>query len=197
MVCGSRGSQSKYHVDPLVTTLFRRQLVATHGSVLACLRPIRALSICRRLLLVAPRGSIISAHGDHEGIRLTSGDDLTWSEIRKLLAPISDALDGNLIVSMSCCDGVHALALAMQSEAAPYFAIIGPKGEPDWSDTAVGFAALYHRLAKEAPVGVAIEAMCSASFTGGSTRTSTQPTLPAPRPHPRRPSTHSSAISGY
>jgi hypothetical protein len=58
--------------------------------------------------------------------------------------------------------------MAMEEEGdLPFFAVIGHKGKPTWSDTAVGYAAFYHLISKGCYVVDAVEAMREASGENG------------------------------
>jgi hypothetical protein len=107
----------------------------------------------------------ISAHGFSEGIQLTSGEILTWRELRELLVPVNQALGNCLLVCMSTCEGYAGSRMAMypESEDHPYFAIIGNGLKPTWPETAVAFATFYHLLAKGQNIPDAVAAMCIAS----------------------------------
>jgi hypothetical protein len=107
----------------------------------------------------------ISAHGSTEGIQLSSGDVISWMELRQFLAPINQSLHGSLILCMSACKGYSACRMAMQEgeEPHPYFVMIGNFESPTWSDTAVAYLAFYHLLAKGRTIPEAVQAMAYAS----------------------------------
>lgn len=110
----------------------------------------------------------ISAHGNSEGIQLTSQDIITWGELKAFLSPINKILQGCLIVCMSCCEGYSGIRMAMftEDQELPYFALIGNAGSPLWSDTAVAYATFYHQIAKGERVTNAVESMRVASGDG-------------------------------
>jgi hypothetical protein len=107
----------------------------------------------------------ISAHGFSEGIQLSNKEIVTWAELKELLKPLNKALQGYLIVCMSCCMGYAGTRMAMFTEDTdlPYFAIIGNGASPNWSDTAVAYATFYHLIAKGETVIDAVKAMCISS----------------------------------
>lgn len=107
----------------------------------------------------------ISAHGDRAGIQLSSGDVIPWIELRQLLTPINESLDGTLLLCMSACEGYSACQMAMQEGELPhpYLAMVGNYGQPTWSDTAVAYLAFYHLLSKGRIVPDAVQAMRVAS----------------------------------
>lgn len=107
----------------------------------------------------------ISAHGSSDGIRLTSGEFIEWHHLREMLTPINKKVSGLLVVCMSTCEGYSGLQMAIEPESNehPFFAIIGNADKPTWSETAIGFATLYHLIAKGFTVVDAVNAMCIAS----------------------------------
>lgn len=107
----------------------------------------------------------LSAHGGREGIQLSSGEIVTWADLRGLLIPINESLQGALLLCMSACEGYGACQMAMEVGEAPhpYFAMIGNFGTPLWSDTAVSYLSFYHLLAKGRTIPEAVEAMKIAS----------------------------------
>jgi len=107
----------------------------------------------------------LSAHGEEEGIQLSSGEVVTWADLRSLLIPINKSLQGNLLLCISACKGYSACRMAMEVGSAPhpYFAMIGNSGTPSWSDTAVSYLSFYHLLAKGWWIPNAVDAMKIAS----------------------------------
>ncbi|SUS05869.1 conserved hypothetical protein [uncultured Defluviicoccus sp.] len=107
----------------------------------------------------------ISAHGFDEGIQLSSGEVLDWSELRDLLLPVNRALGGSLILCMSTCEGYSGSRMAMRREECehPFYAIVGNGRKPSWPETAVAFATFYHLVACGRYIVDAVEAMRIAS----------------------------------
>lgn len=107
----------------------------------------------------------ISAHGDKEGIQLSSGQVLPWAILRKYLTPINEALKNNLLVCMSCCKGYSGTRMAMfpEDEGYPFYAIVANSEDPLWADTAVAYSSFYHLLAKGEYIVDAVNAMRVAS----------------------------------
>jgi hypothetical protein len=107
----------------------------------------------------------ISAHGYEEGIQLSSGGILSWAELRKLLIPLNDALNNNLVVCLSCCEGFSGTRMAMflEDEGYPFYAIVANSSKPLWSDTAVAYSTFYHHVAKGEFLPDAVNAMKVAS----------------------------------
>jgi hypothetical protein len=107
----------------------------------------------------------ISAHGDGFGIQLSDGYVMPWHQLREHLRPVNQALGGSLVVCMSSCEGYSGVQMAMTNEdpVSPYYALIGAGNKPTWSETAVGYATLYHQLCRGELIAKAVEAMRAAS----------------------------------
>lgn len=107
----------------------------------------------------------ISAHGFSDGIQLSSGEVITWLNLKDMLAPINKSLNNSLIVCMSTCEGYSGSQMAMLSEPEnfPFFALVGNGSKPTWPETAVAFSTFYHLLANNHYVQDAVTAMCVAS----------------------------------
>jgi hypothetical protein len=110
----------------------------------------------------------VSAHGGKDGIALSNEETLDWSELRDLLIPINQSLQGMLLLCMSACEGYAGCLMAMREEEGPlpYGAIVGSTIAPTWSDTAVAYLTLYHLLSKMHSLAEAVAAMGVASGTG-------------------------------
>ena len=106
----------------------------------------------------------ISAHGASHGIQLSSGEEITWRELRQYLVPINESFGGVLLLCMSACEGYSACRMAMHEEDSPhpFFAMVGNFGKPAWSDTAVAYASFYHLLSKGRSVPEAVDGMNAA-----------------------------------
>jgi len=111
----------------------------------------------------------LSAHGGPDGIQLSSGDIIEWAQLRTLITPINQSLQGHLILCMSACEGYSAcrMAMGLGSDPHPYFAMIGHCGTPTWSDTAISYLVFYHLVAKGTHPVEAVEAMKAASGDAG------------------------------
>ena len=107
----------------------------------------------------------ISAHGDQDGIQLSSGEIIEWAYLKKLLQPINKALNGLLLVCLSCCEGYSGIRMAMSVEDGnfPFWAIVANGEKPIWADTAVAYTTFYHLVAKGEYVVEAVKAMQIAS----------------------------------
>ena len=104
----------------------------------------------------------ISAHGDTDGIQLSNGHEVSWSELGRLLGPINDHLNG-LFLCLSSCQGFAAKSLGHYEGSCPFAAIVGHEGQPSWSDAAVGYSVFYHLLRKGVTVQDAVARMRKAT----------------------------------
>ncbi len=107
----------------------------------------------------------ISAHGNEEGIALSNNELVTWHDLRTYLLPINNALDGALLLCMSCCHGFSAARMAMYigEKEHPFYSMVGHYESPTWSETAVGYTTFCHLLGKGYYAFEAVEAMKIAS----------------------------------
>lgn len=91
----------------------------------------------------------LSMHGNTEGVSLTSGDFLTWDELRIELLPLLRATQGSLLVCMSSCFGDSGCRMAMQEDNEPTFwALVGNTSSTSWADAAVAYISFYHLFFK-------------------------------------------------
>lgn len=87
----------------------------------------------------------ISAHGCEDGLTLTSGESVSWDELREILVPLNVMLSGELLVCISACYASNGCTMAMKEHGAlPFQALVGSRGAPTWADTAVAFTTFYH-----------------------------------------------------
>lgn len=105
----------------------------------------------------------ISSHGNEEGLELTSGEKITWDELKDLLKPLNKFLKGGLLVCMSSCNGSSGCKMAMKDDDFPFLVIVGSNAKPTWAETNIGFATLYHLLSKGCNLKDAVSAMRVAS----------------------------------
>ncbi len=112
----------------------------------------------------------LSAHGVSQGIKLTSGEYILWSELGSMLCLINKALNGYLLLCMSSCEGYTACVMAFNNSTdMPFNALIGNKGKPLWSETLLFFTSTYHLLGKGVQIDDALKAsnavaLCSQPF---------------------------------
>ena len=107
----------------------------------------------------------ISAHGYSEGIQLSDSTVIPWANLRQFLVPINTALNNGLLVCLSCCEGYSGTRMAMfiEDESYPFYAIVANSEKPLWSDTAVAYSTFYHLLSKGEFIVDAVNSMRIAS----------------------------------
>jgi hypothetical protein len=112
----------------------------------------------------------ISAHGNEDGIQLTSGELITWNSLREIITPISKVLDG-LFICLSSCEGYGSSKMAMieNKEDVPFTLIVCNFDNITWSETAIGFSSFYHLLSQGFDIKECVEGMRYASGHYGFT----------------------------
>jgi hypothetical protein len=93
-----------------------------------------------------------SLHGDEGGIALTSGEELSWDDLRTLLLNFARRLNlfnkqfqcGHFPVTMSACRGINARKMFERGKPYPCIAVIGSPCDLDWSDALTAYIVFYH-----------------------------------------------------
>ncbi|MFZ6875368.1 hypothetical protein ACO0LF_25155 [Undibacterium sp. Di27W] len=112
----------------------------------------------------------LSMHGNNEGVALTNGLFLKWEDLRKLLTPLTNAMDGTLLICMSSCFGSAGCRMVMHEDAdKPFWALVGNSGEVNWSDATVAYITFYHLFFKTFPIEECVNRMILASGDSGFT----------------------------
>jgi len=97
----------------------------------------------------------ISAHGNADGMSLTSGEIVTWNWLSKAIGIINKAINmefaQGLSVCLSTCNGFEMYKRALLEEEPPCDIIIGANEPVSWPESAIAFATFYHlfRLGRE------------------------------------------------
>jgi hypothetical protein len=106
-----------------------------------------------------------SAHGNSEGIGLTNGEFVSWSDLGKFLEPAHQLFDaGPLLICLSACESASGMRMAMtHGPERPFWALVSHMGKPSWSDCAVGYIVFYNRFFKDTPIDTAVQAMKDAT----------------------------------
>lgn len=106
----------------------------------------------------------LSMHGSPDGIQLTSGEFITWHELRTMLIPLMNAMQGGLLVCMSTCFGSSGCRMAMYNDSsATFWGLVGNSLATPWADAAVGYISFYHLLFRGVEIGCCVESMKVAS----------------------------------
>ncbi|ELS31415.1 hypothetical protein [Pseudanabaena biceps] len=110
----------------------------------------------------------LSMHGNENGIELSDKDFVSWQELWKLIAPLSNYMNGGLIICMSTCYGSYGSYMAnFGKNNLIYASLIGNISTTNWADAAVGYITFYHLYFKELSIDQCVEAMKTASGDDG------------------------------
>lgn len=101
----------------------------------------------------------ISAHGNENGIELTSGEFVNWEQfaikadlLNDLIGKIQPIPEKPYIkispinYCFSTCKGYNAYKIQGEVEENKFSAIIGPTETIDWSDSLVAYMSFYHQI---------------------------------------------------
>jgi hypothetical protein len=106
----------------------------------------------------------LSMHGNSQGVGLTDGTRVSWSDLQDMLKPLTNAMEGGLLICMSCCFSTAGRQMAMhEKQDKPFWALVGNAGSPSWSDAAVAYVAFYHLFFKGIPIPECVDRMKLAS----------------------------------
>jgi hypothetical protein len=106
----------------------------------------------------------LSMHGNNDGVALTNDQFLSWANLRKSLTPLTEAVQGRLLICMSSCFSSMGCRMAMHEDKEhPFWALIGNTGSVSWSDAAVAYITFYHLFFKGIPVEQCVDRMRAAS----------------------------------
>lgn len=106
----------------------------------------------------------LSVHGNAQGIQLNNGDFLTWHELRELLLPLLQAMQGRLLICMSSCFGAGGCRMAMYNDQhRPFWALVGHSRSPSWADAAISYVSFYHLFFKGFDIDTCVGSMKVAS----------------------------------
>jgi restriction system protein len=112
----------------------------------------------------------LEAHGDAEakGLRLTSGEVVTWADLKAPLTAINVLCRLNLLVMVAACNGADLTYIIRPNERAPVWGLIGPLREVLDAEIAVAHTAFYRTLFLTGDGGEAWRAMNAATGVSGS-----------------------------
>lgn len=105
----------------------------------------------------------ISAHGNENGIQLTSKEMVSWDLLREFLLPINKTLNGGLILCLSSCQSYTGSIMSMKDDDFPFIGVVANTGSPLWSETNIAYASFYHLFAKGLSIHDAVYGMKKAS----------------------------------
>ncbi len=106
----------------------------------------------------------LSMHGSHQGVALTNGEFISWYDLRGLLLPLVQAMQGSLLVCMSSCFGSAGCRMAMYQDNEPHFwALVGNTASATWADAAIAYISFYHLFFKGFDIKICVDSMKVAS----------------------------------
>lgn len=94
-----------------------------------------------------------SFHANEDGFRLTSQEIVKWSVFFGSIKKFEDRLGyiaapgikiAPVNLNFSACKGYNAVKIKPMGETCPYFMLVGPTENVDWSDSLLAFATYYH-----------------------------------------------------
>jgi hypothetical protein len=85
-------------------------------------------------------------HASPTGIYLCGEELVTWDDMLKLLSPLRQKLQGNLLICMSACHGFYGYKLACSFERFTYYFLVGTRESLKWQDTILAYHIFYHSL---------------------------------------------------
>jgi hypothetical protein len=87
----------------------------------------------------------VFGHGSDEGLLInTAGERVSWSALAALLTPLNAAMDGQLVINLSSCEGAYAIRAIAVGD--PFFGIIGPSDDTSAVLSTVVNAEFYRTL---------------------------------------------------
>lgn len=108
-----------------------------------------------------------SCHGNNDGIGLTDGTFVTWSQLRAKLRRLNEALSGGLLLCLSACNGTHACRMAMHTDSErTFWAVVSNSQSPQWSEAAIAYITFYANFFKGIGIDDCVDRMRVASGNG-------------------------------
>ncbi|GEM_PF-3215546 len=83
-------------------------------------------------------------HGNSHGLELTSGEFVSWADLKSYFISISILTNINVLAVMSCCYGAYLVDIIRPSERCPLFAVIGPSHNITFQSASNSFPLFYN-----------------------------------------------------
>lgn len=96
----------------------------------------------------------ISCHGTTQGITLTNGNAVSWSQLAKMCG---SKMKKKLLVISACQSGQADLADALSESSRAPSVIVGTQEDIEWRKAALAWQLLYHWLADRMPINKALK----------------------------------------
>lgn len=71
----------------------------------------------------------IEVHGNKKGFELSSGDFVTWKDLKKSLIELNIATRNNLFIVLAACYGAYLMEILLPTDRSPCWGLVGPKDE--------------------------------------------------------------------
>ncbi len=126
--------------------LIEYEKVNTNNQFFDCLDKLyKDLELDRKIPLLH-----IEAHGGPNVLKLSSDNEIYWTELTEPFTKINIATHNNFVVVVSACFGAHVMSTIRIGELgrSPIFAAIGPLEEVKSQEIELGYQAFYHELLK-------------------------------------------------
>lgn len=120
--------------------IVQRVVVSSHVPcpIIECNSQAEFLGTLDRLHVNAANGQKIllhfDCHGNTDGIQM-GNEFVAWAEFAPKLEAINHRMDGDLVLNLSACKGIHGIkAVDPLRTGDPFFGIIGPMKSPTFSE---------------------------------------------------------------
>ncbi|MBF0555482.1 MAG: hypothetical protein HQK96_13155 [Nitrospirae bacterium] len=104
----------------------------------------------------------VDVHGDENGIKVSSGEVITWNELQPILMSINIACCNNLFVVLAVCKGGNLLKVCYPPRRATVWGLIGSFQNFEAQDADVSFQAFYKELLTSFDVNMALDQLNNA-----------------------------------
>lgn len=114
----------------------------------------------------------IEAHGNEgrdgrtDGIRLASGEVISWKDLGAAITPINIACGGRLILVIAACDSRHVVQISLPTERAPFWRAICSMRDVSAGEIENCMVAYYETLITTGDVRLALKRMNEAGKQG-------------------------------
>jgi hypothetical protein len=88
----------------------------------------------------------IEAHGNRNGLGLSSGNFITWQELKVPLINLNIQTRNNLLVVLSACYGAYLTKVVVPTDRSPCWGLVGPSEEISASVLLASFTEFYNEL---------------------------------------------------
>lgn len=85
----------------------------------------------------------LEIHGTEKGLRLKSGDTVSWEELYNCLIQINYSIGNNLFLTLAICHGAYLSRVIIPNKPAPFFGFIGSFDEISEDDLVIRYNEFY------------------------------------------------------